>query len=261
MTASSSCPSSLVLLRLALCPEEAEESIAQHVSGCADCRRRVAEQKAQGDAYASSPSADALRQQLKDLDDREVRPDRRAGPPVWAWGGALAAAASLALFFSGAGQEGIVSEQHSVGLPDEPSFSAPLEPLSPKGGAQLGLWIEDGAEASVPLSESAVLHPGQCVQPTFGAPKSGFVALLLTTPAGVVVPLHPAGREHSAPLPAGPPVPLGPSFRLDEEVGTYQVTAYFSKASFSTKDLLAQDPKREGSFAGVVSTRKFEVRR
>jgi hypothetical protein len=137
-----------------------------------------------------------------------------------------------------------------------------MESLISKGGVQLTLWVGDEGEAGVQLGGSAVLRPGKRVQPTFAAPKSGFVALLLRTPAGVVVPLYPVGREQSAPLEAGPPAPLGPSFRLDEEAGTYQVTAYFSESIFSTKGLLVQHSKPEDvSFAGVVSTRKFEVQR
>jgi hypothetical protein len=156
-----------------------------------------------------------------------------------------------------AGGDGIIKG----GKPDEAGSDGPLESLSPKGGVQLALFLGDEGQAGIQLGEAAVLSPGKRVQPTFAAPKSGFVALLLTTPAGVVVPLYPAGREQSAPLEAGAPAPLGPSFRLDEEVGTYRVTAYFSESSFSTKALVRRPKSEKSSFAGVVSTRKFEVRR
>jgi hypothetical protein len=261
MTESSSCPSSFARLRFALDPQEVDDGVAQHVAECADCQRLVAEQQAQGDAYMSSPSADALRRQLSDLDEGAVARTGRAGPaPVWAWGGALAAAASLALVFSLAGRDEIMDEG-PMSRPDEPSSGGPTESLRPKGGAQLTLWAGDEGEAGIQLGDSAVLRPGDRVQPTFAAPNNGFVALVLTTPAGVLVPLYPAGREQSAPLQAGPPAALGPSFRLDEEVGTYRVSAYFSESSFSTKKLQVQHAKDEAAFAGVVSTRKFEVRR
>lgn len=268
MTESSPCPSSFALQRFALrreegSPEEAGpeegklektgDAVRRHVSGCAACQRVISEHQAQGDAYMSSPSADALRQKLKGMEDGAARRTGRAGPPVfWAWGGALAVAASVALVLSTAGREGI----------DELSSADPIESLTAKGSAQLTLWAVDEEETGVQLGEAAVLSPGKRVQPMFAAPSDGFVALVLTTPAGVVVPLVPAGREQSAPVVAGSPAPLGPSFRLDEEVGTYRVTAYFSESSFSTKGLPVQHPKPEqSSFAGTVSTRKFEVRR
>lgn len=262
MTASSTCPSSFALLRLATCPEEGDAHVAQHVAGCAACQRIVDEQEAQGDMYMSSPNADALKQQLSGLDEAAAPRSGRAGPsPVWAWSGALAAAASLVLVFTMAGREGIIGGK-PVSQPEEASFGEPTESLTPKGSVQLALWAGDEGEASLQLSESAVLGPGQRVQPTFAAPKKGFVALVLTTPAGVVVPLYPAGREQSAPVEAGPLAPLGPSFRLDEEVGIYRVTAYYSASVFSTKGLLVRHPKPEDvSFSGVVSSQKFEVRR
>lgn len=259
MTDTSSCPSSFALQRFALCPDEASESVEQHVGGCTTCQHFVREQRAQGDAYMNSPRAEALRQALDTATERRTD---GGSSSVWAWSGALAVAASLALVLSLTGLEGILGGGQTVSTTDDVDSVEPNgDALQPKGSVQLALWVEDETKAGIQLGEPALLRPGQRVQPTFGAADDGFVALLLTTPGGVVVPLYPAGREQSAPYKAGPSAPLGPSFRLDDEVGAYRVTAYFAASSFSTKELQSGEPKPEArSFSGVISTRKFEVR-
>lgn len=259
MNEASDCPSSWALQRFALCPQESDETTAKHVATCARCQEFVAQRQAEGASYMSSPAADALQRRLVGL-EAEGQPHSGApGPRLWVWGGALAAAASLALFFSTSGTER--NGQHpQVSVPPDPPHEQ-LDPLMPKGTAQLALWVGDQGEAQVELAESAVLHSGERVQPVFSAPRDGFIALLLTLPSGERVQLYPAELQQSAPVQASPRAPLGPSFRLDDEVGSYRVAAYFAEASFSTQALLVTDSAHEEpTFHGLVLVRRFEVK-
>lgn len=253
------CPSSWALQRFALCPRESDEVTAKHVATCARCQEFVAQLQAEGASYMSSPAADALQQRLVGLEAEGRPPSVGRGPRVWAWGGALAAAACLALFFSTS------TTERTVGHPQVSILHGPLheqwDPLTPKGTAQLALWVGDQGEAQVELAESAVLHSGERVQPVFSAPKDGFVALLLTLPSGERIQLYPAELQQSAPVQASPRAPLGPSFRLDDEVGSYRVAAYFAESTFSTQVLLATDSAHEEpTFQGLVLVRRFEVK-
>lgn len=253
------CPTSFALMRFALCPEEEPaDSIASHVLTCAACQRAIAEHRALGQSYMSSPAARRLSQHLDELESRAPTRARPALRPLWAWSGALAAAASLALVVS-------VASQHLDLAQGDPPAAEPVgEPaalLSPKGQAQLSLWVGDEGVTPTVLGEAAVLRPADRIQPVFASPSQGFVALLLTTPAGQIIKLYPGDQEQSAPWAAQPPAPLGPSFRLDEERGSYRVTAYFSESTFTTTELLTGDPEgHAASFSGLVLVHRFEVR-
>lgn len=241
--AGTGCPPAWALQRYAACPEEAEAGTAEHVAVCPRCQDFVAERRAEGAAYMRSPAADALRQRLAQAEGAKAVVVR---PRAWAWGGVLAAAAAVAISFSSAGPEQADSDPRAV------------DGLNPKGMAQLALFVGDEGQAPSELEAPATLLPGTRLQPAFSAPKAGFVALVLTSPAGERVRLYPAGQEQSAPVEAGPSTPLGPSFRLDDEVGRYRVTAYFADESFPTQPLLGAAPER---FHGVVLTREFAVQR
>jgi|GEM_PF-3024717 len=261
MSRTSSCPSRLALERAGLSGEDPGGHVAAHLASCDVCRSLAQEQRAWGEAYMSSPAARALKQRLDDLDaDRSKRPDRSG---VWAWaaGGSLAAVATSMLVLTltsrpPSSQQGRPrTSGHELG-------GGQVDVLSPKGTAALSLWVGDGDQAGVELGATPILHPGDRVQPAFGAPDSGFVALLMTTPAGARIQVYPAGKEQAGPVQAQALAPLGPSFRLDDELGPYLVVAYFSDQAFSTTALLAQGSRPDHkSFAGLVLVRPFEVRR
>ena len=256
MTRSSSCPSRFALERFALTGEDPERSVAAHLASCGDCRMRVSELQEQGQAYMSSPVALALRRKL-DLAD-PAAPSRRERPrtAAWFWGGGLAAAAVLLLLVTSALREPVGELPGGVhGATDG------VEDLTPKGAIEFGLWVGEEGHVDAALGESPVLHPGTRVQPVFGSPRKGYLALLLTTPGGEVIRLHPASSPDAAPVEAGPLASVGPSFRLDEEVGPYRVTAYFSETGFSVADLGQSAGQDEASFPGHVLERRFEVGR
>jgi len=253
MTRPSLCPSRFALERFALAGEDPERSVAAHLSSCAACRSRVSELQELGQAYMSTPQALALRQALDAADANQASRRDRPSPAPWLWGGGLAAAAGLMLVVT------LISRGPSTG---ELRGSPQGEDLVPKGAAQLALWVGDEGHADAALGDASILHPGARVQPVFGAPTTGFVALLLTTPAGEVIQVHPAGGLDAAPVHAGAPAPLGPSFRLDDEVGAYRVTAYFAEKPFPTAGLSKADsPQGMVAFSGRVLVRRFEVRR
>ncbi len=264
MNHQSGCPSSFTLMRFALTREEPEAGLQAHVTTCPLCQEAIARERALGQSYMSSPAAQALRRQLDDMDRRDATRTRPPRARVWAWSGGLAAAASLLLVVSLASRDGGFTSGDLTGsgsgVRPKPSSSAGTA-LTPKGGPHLSLWIGEGEETSVELGEAPVLRPGQRVQPVFGTPTAGFVALFVTTPGGQVRQIYPASGAESAPLPAQPPGPLGPSFRLDEETGRYAVRIYFADSSFATEELSAHAlPEKAPSFAGLVLTRSFEVR-
>lgn len=176
-----------------------------------------------------------------------VRPMQR-GRVAWAWGGALAAAASLLFFFSTSGPS-----------PQDVEPSAP-DVLTPKGTAELTLWIEDEQGEAKRLPEAAVLKPGARVQAMFTAPGPGFVALLIASPSEEQTQLYPVDGDQSAHVAAGSGTPIGPSFRVDEETGRYRITAYFSEEGFSTRSLLTEEGAHKTlPFTGQILTHNFEV--
>jgi len=241
MTRSSSCPSVFALQRFTLAGEDRGGDIGAHVSSCPDCQALARQHEQWGAEYISSPAARSLGQRLAELEG--ARSPQRDGSTraKWAWLGSLAAAAALALTVTLSGDPHVSSDDAEVEL------------LRPKGGAQLSLWVGDEGRVQSELDEGAVLSPGDRVQVVFGGTDQGFVAVFVTTPAGQLIRVHPATGVWAAALEPGAPAPLGPSFRLDEETGRYEVTVYFAETKFPTAPLV--DPR------GLVLTRRFEVRR
>lgn len=258
MTPSGTCPSRLALQRFASGEPDPESRVAAHLPLCNDCQRRVREYEEWGRAYVDSPAAHSLRQRLGDLEAKAASRPGRTGSRLWAWGGALAAAAALALVLS-------VGPRDPSGARLDPALAGEeggqVDALSPKGAAQLVLWLGDEGQTSQRVGESSILHPGDRLQPGFGAPGRGFVALVLITPSGEAMQLHPLGQPQGAPLEARAPAPLGPSFRLDEELGAYRLVAYFSESGFSTVPLVARGSDDAAAFSGLVLLHRFEVAR
>jgi hypothetical protein len=129
--------------------------------------------------------------------------------------------------------------------------------LSPKGGAEILLWVES-PEGPLPLHEDSVPRDTR-LQLGLSAPSPAFVAGFARD-AEQVVRLFPRdGLPHEFSPDAE--TPLGPSFRVDEGTSDLSLTVYISDEPFDVGALEAS--LRSGGdveFPGVVLERKVRVR-
>lgn len=195
--------------------------------------------RTQGEAYLTSPEAERLRNVLR---DRETIPKRKSAPSGWGVPLLLAAVAlgSVLLFLSG---------------PEQPV--AVHDDLSPKGGAELLLWIED-PEGPVPRREDWVPSNAR-LQAGLSSPSGVFVAGFVRDGAEVVR-LFPAERQAQSFSPDATG-PLGPSFRADSRTTELSVIFYLSQEPFDV-DVVEASMRNGGhvSFPGTVLERKLGVR-
>lgn len=235
------CPSNWALDRLLL--GEAEESVHQHVTQCAECTQRLSELQRSGEDYMASAEAAALRSRIEALESTCRGTPVRASKirrlfPASMLTATLAAAAAIALLI------------RAPGPPDE---GAAVD-LTAKGGEQFELWVERNAiTVPLPTEGAARVNETERLQASVGLDSARHVAVLVVTPSGDVVPLVSDGSGHSVKAEARPTSALGPSFRLTEELGVYRVVALFSETPFAL-DLVEQKltERSELALEGVV---------
>lgn len=175
------CPSDWALERLLL--GEAEESVHQHVTECAECTQRLSKLQRSGEDYMASAEAAALRSRIEAPESTSrgapVRTSKvRRVFPASMLTAALAAAAAIALV---------------IRAPAPPDDGAVVD-LTAKGGEQFELWVERNA-TTVPLSTegAARVNEAERLQASVGLDSARHVAVLVVTPSGDVVPLSYVG--------------------------------------------------------------------
>jgi hypothetical protein len=227
------CPSTLALERVLLGETPAETTA--HVDGCDHCRAELETRRQQGEAFMASSAATDLRGRLargESVSTRQSQFQRVLWP-------ALAFAAAFLLW--------LVSEQQSrPGMSDGAMLAA-------KGQAALSLWQGEAGDVAreVTAGEDQQVAPGTRIQPALSLAEPSQVALFVVDPKGVVTTLV-ADAGRSLYLPARAAEPLGPSFRLDAELGDYTVVACVGAEPFDTAPLGAalqrrQDPECDGA--------------
>jgi hypothetical protein len=258
MSERTECPSGWAIEQSLL--GEASAEVQAHLDGCERCQAELTTRREQGRDYMTSEAANALRRQFAGAHATcEAPPPSRAvsGAPsrgasaAFGWA-ALAIAAAVGALFLG-----------PLAAPDTPSAG---ERLAVKGNApQLTLWLgEEGTEAAELRSEDTDKAPqtkaGARIQPALALPSSRQVALFVLSPGGQVATLLPESDARSHSLPARGSLPIGPSFRVDDEAGLYRVLAFIDKRPFDITGITtALRENAPPAFAGVILERSFRV--
>jgi hypothetical protein len=199
-------PSSMLLDRLsigALGALEASQT-EEHLSNCAPCQQRVAEQLESFERFEGV--SDAMFASLQ----RRLQTQRARTPLRWWMAGAtaasLAAAAWLVLPSS-------VREPYEYGV---------------KGGPSLQVFVRGDGHAA-PVRDGARLHPGDQIR--FVTQSAGLQYLLIVSrdAAGTVSVYYPFGGERSGAVSPKGAQAIPGSIELDSTLGEENLYAFFSK--------------------------------
>lgn len=184
----------------------------EHLRVCAACAERLDQAERQGQVYASSPEAAALRQRLpaEAPEPSTPRPFRRR---ALLWATPVFAAVAILLMAW-------------------PSLRHPMHPrlgFEIKGG-RLGLFVQRQGE---PIAwQGQVLREGDLVQPTWVTPVSEQIALFGRKADGEVVLLYPDSGDSSVAVAAGGPTSLGASLVMTRDLDGLRVFALHATRPF-----------------------------
>ncbi len=235
----SSCPSAFALERYRLAKAQGlTHSLEAHVEGCARCEQYLQEAQEQESAFVVR--ADLRARVLALADDA---PESSKAPPepwwraVWEWlthnpvgafGGAVAVALALLLFF--------------VGLPSDPDPSRTPDVLRSKGSLKLTIY-SDADPRGLALVPGAVVHPDERIRFGVSLPRAAHVGVLSIDAIGevfVYYPLQGGDRlvHHPASKPGEPTVLKG-AIALDEVLGTEWYIGLACQEAVGTGELTA----------------------
>jgi hypothetical protein len=206
-TSEAGCPSDRVLdLLLASALDDASTSaLREHLAGCRACSTRFAELGAFRDEVA------ATLPRFSELVAKAPRPLHGSRSRRGWLGGALAAAAAVV----------------AVWIVRAPSESPLTEQTRAKGSAQLGFYVQRGAQV-FRGGPGELLRPGDAIEFSYEAPSDGYLGVLSRDGAGQASIYFPTGSRAQA-LSPGPQL-LAQSTTLDAVLGPELLYAFWCEA-------------------------------
>jgi hypothetical protein len=205
-------------------PEE-QRTAATHLAGCARCKARhiqIERDRAQFlDRYPSFAPRTAVPAPSTPLGERSATRPRRRG----AWlGGALAAAALLALGVGNLGRERELGEGDGT---------------RSKGTFALTFFVKHG-DAVLAGSDGQSVAPGDQLRFAITSSAPGHLAIFSLDGAGVASVYHPSGATRARPLAVSSNTPLDTAVELDAVPGRERIIAISCPEPFELEPLRAR---------------------
>lgn len=239
----SPCLSDLMLDRLLgdeVLPQDAAE-VQSHMSSCERCQGRLDSMRRFRDGLCLPP--------LQSFAPARRPMVSRTRQRIYSFGATLAVAASLVLWM-------FVRSPQRVLNPVEPLLSRT------KGSSNLGFYLKRGEQVMLG-APGDILHPGDNIEFTYRATRSGYIAVLSLDGNGKASIYYPDG-PNAAPLDAGEQL-LPLSTVLDDALGTERVYSLFCANAVPLSPLLSNLETTRGNMSMVpgcvIETLHFEKRR